>query len=446
MLIAPLLFGAMACSTLRMAPDAESVHAMLAERGAAGLARQGVGTTLEIPPSVNLADGLDRDEAVEIALWNNADFHEALSTLGIVRSDLQQAGLLRNPDFSLLFPTGPKQLEFAVGWAIDSVWQRPKRIRLARLAADRVASGLVATGLATIRDVRVAYADCLLADQRVLFEGRAEELQRELADMLLAAFRAGERSDLELRDARAAVASAHVRHSLAVNEREIAYSKLARLLGLNSDIASTPLSPAPASSRDALRLPGAATEGSVLDADALVGVAFIARPEFRSAEIAVAEAIAELGLQKVQIIRLRVVLDANADGSEGFEMGPGLSAELPLFDHNQAGVARARSDLERASWAYVRVRRSIREQVEVAVSDHAHALDAWIQFRDIVLPEIDWRLSRAALQHDEGDLSRQVLLETERDALALRYQVALARADVDRTKARLEYSVGRYSE
>jgi len=61
-----------------------------------------------IPPGVNLADEITEDEAVSIALWNNAAFQEAIATLGYQRADLVQAGLLPNPVFSILFPIGPK--------------------------------------------------------------------------------------------------------------------------------------------------------------------------------------------------------------------------------------------------------------------------------------------------------------------------------------------------
>ncbi|KAB2840724.1 hypothetical protein F9K50_05280, partial [bacterium] len=66
-----------------------------------------------VPPGVHPEDGIDEDEAVAWALWNNAAFQEAIATLGYQRADLVQAGLLPNPVFSVLFPLGPKQLEFA---------------------------------------------------------------------------------------------------------------------------------------------------------------------------------------------------------------------------------------------------------------------------------------------------------------------------------------------
>src|SRR4051794_2141812 len=49
------------------------------------------------PSGASLADGLTEEEAVAIALWNNANLQELLTELGIARGDLVQANLLPNP-------------------------------------------------------------------------------------------------------------------------------------------------------------------------------------------------------------------------------------------------------------------------------------------------------------------------------------------------------------
>lgn len=85
-----------------------------------------------IPPGVVVDDGLTQEEAVAIALWNNPDFQLQLADLGFARADLLEAGLLQNPVLSLLFPLGPKQLEFTLKWPIEVLWERPRRVASAR--------------------------------------------------------------------------------------------------------------------------------------------------------------------------------------------------------------------------------------------------------------------------------------------------------------------------
>ncbi len=101
----------------------------------------------DFPAGVRLDDGLIPDEAVALALWNNAAFQVSVSELGFARADLLEAGMLTNPILSLLLPVGPKQLEAALKWPLEVLWQRPKRVAAAQLAADAAAERLVLVGL-----------------------------------------------------------------------------------------------------------------------------------------------------------------------------------------------------------------------------------------------------------------------------------------------------------
>jgi len=109
--------------------------------------RSDVTPTNQLPPDVELANGVNQHEAAAIALWNNAAFQKNLSKLGLARADLAQAGLLSNPTFSILFPLGPKQLEFAATFPLEALWLRLHRLASAELDAERVAHGLVENGL-----------------------------------------------------------------------------------------------------------------------------------------------------------------------------------------------------------------------------------------------------------------------------------------------------------
>ena len=109
----------------------------------------------EVPPDISLDDGVSEDEAVAVALWNNAAFHATLSELGIARADLIQAGQLSNPTFSVLFPLGPKQMEFALTLPVEALWLRPRRVAVAKLNERKVAEQLVQNGLDLIRHCRV---------------------------------------------------------------------------------------------------------------------------------------------------------------------------------------------------------------------------------------------------------------------------------------------------
>ena len=48
--------------------------------------------TPSLPAGVRIEDGLSREEAVAVALWNNAAFQVSVSRLGFARADLVDAG------------------------------------------------------------------------------------------------------------------------------------------------------------------------------------------------------------------------------------------------------------------------------------------------------------------------------------------------------------------
>src|SRR5262249_50792787 len=77
-----------------------------------------------LPDCVNLDDGLSEDEAVLIALWNNALFQEQLADLGIAHGDLVQAGLLPNPEFLYGWPMHLKAFKYLIDFPLESLWLR----------------------------------------------------------------------------------------------------------------------------------------------------------------------------------------------------------------------------------------------------------------------------------------------------------------------------------
>src|SRR5262245_20396478 len=137
--------SALACASARLA-DSQPGEKIRERTGA--LPRLAVGE-YSIPPNVVVDDGITREEAVAIALWNNAGFQARVAQLGFARADLVDAGVLTNPVLSVLFPVGPKQLEATIRWPIEALWERPRRLKAAGLSYSAAAEGLVQTGLDT---------------------------------------------------------------------------------------------------------------------------------------------------------------------------------------------------------------------------------------------------------------------------------------------------------
>src|SRR5262245_51551343 len=150
------------CQTAPHAPDRTTVAAHLTQRVGHTVPAHTGPAQVTLPPGAAFEDGITEDEAVAVALWNNAAFQELLVDLGIARGDLIQAGLLPNPEFVYYWPMSGKPYKYLFDFPIEALWLRPIRIRSAAWEADRTADRLTQAGLDLMRDVRQAYADVAL--------------------------------------------------------------------------------------------------------------------------------------------------------------------------------------------------------------------------------------------------------------------------------------------
>lgn len=319
---------AMACAT-----SGASVQPSVADqiRSATGAEVRLEGApTPGVPAGVRVDDGLSRDEAVAVALWNNASFQVAVSQLGFARADLVEAGMITNPVFSLLFPVGPKQLEWTLRWPVEVLWERPKRVKAATLSFEAAASSLVQSGLDLALAVRLAYADLALAiDRQQLAADTSAALER-IDTLTQSRVAAGDIAELDARAARVDAARGAQDVARARHDITIARERLRLLLGLAPEDRAL----------DTLQaLPPADLCGAAPD---LLKQALAARPDLRAAELAVEAAGARLGWEKSKILTLTAVLDANGKGVDGYEMGPGIDLVVPLFSRNQGGRARGK--------------------------------------------------------------------------------------------------------
>jgi cobalt-zinc-cadmium efflux system outer membrane protein len=405
-----------------------------------------------VPPGVSVADGLSEDEAVAIALWNNAAFQADLTSLGFARADLIEAGQLRNPMLTLLLPWGPKQLEATANLPLEVFWQRPRRVAAAKVELERVAESLVQTGLNLVRDARLAYAEVALANDRAIIAADALRERNEIARIVEARLRAGDISELETSASRVDARQAEEQAARFNSEAVIARDRLRFLLGMPAGVAgfnvtaSSTAPPAAASNYISVAASGAAPpfqQQAGVGVDELVKQALAARPDLRAAEIAIEAAGKRAKWERSRIFAISAVLDANAQGKKGFEAGPGVAVELPIFNRNKGGITRAEAEIERAAHQYVAVRHRIALEVEEAYTQLLEARQSLESWRGQILPRIneDIRISERA--YAAGEAPYLFVLETSRRLTDARLREAEAGAALLRATAQLERAVGR---
>jgi outer membrane protein, heavy metal efflux system len=421
--------GTAACATTGGAPDRSTVDAAIRSRGLSGIRVEG---TAPLPPDASIDDGLTSQEAVAIALWNSPSFQATLADLGIARADVVEAGLLRNPIFSLLFPVGPKQLEWTLQFPLEVLWQRPRRVAAAELNAQAVGERLVWDALTLVALTRAAHAESLIADRRLQLTIEVTDLVQRLTGITEARLRAGDISEQEARSARTDAARVQVVRRAAEHDRNLARLTLAATIGL--DLAVEQLRPVPSERVD----PAACgTEAARLE-DALAS-----RPDVRAAEIGIEAAAQRARWERSRVVNLLGILDANGQGTEGFELGPGVGLDVPLFSRNQGGIGRADAEVERASRQYAAVRAQVVSDVRsaaVRVQQAEQAINAW---REEIVPSLEVEQRQVESAFQAGEIPLFMLLEVSRRLVDGRVRLLDAEADLQRATIALERSIGR---
>jgi cobalt-zinc-cadmium efflux system outer membrane protein len=444
LIILAFIFTGCASRSSKVSPQ---VSKKIEERTGHGLNPNSQASAFAVPPGLSLADGLSEDEAVAIALWNNAAFQADLTALGFARADLIEAGQLRNPVLTLLLPWGPKQLEATANLPIEVFWQRPRRVAAAKVDLERVAESLVQTGLNLMRDVRVAYADFVLANDRARIADESLRLRNEIAQIVQARMRDGDISELETSAARIDAQQAAEQAKRFAGEVALATNRLRFLLGMGAsevsfDLVASSSTPViqPAASSTPIYLAGWRGDQ---DLSELVKQALASRPDLRAAELAIEAAGKRAKWERSKIFSLSAILDSNAKGSEGFEAGPGFQVELPIFNRNKGGLTRAEAEIERAARQYLAVRHRIILDVREAYDQLLQSRQSLDSFRGQILPQIEEEVRISQKSYAAGEVPYLFVLETSRKITDTRLREAEATAALLRATAQLERAVGR---
>jgi len=383
-----------------------------------------------VPPGIILEDGLSEEESVGIALWNNPRLRVDLADLGFARADLIEAGMLPNPVFSLLFPLGPKQLEYSLSLAVEALWQRPRRVAAAKLNTEKVAENLVNNGLTLVRNVYVSFADFNMSLKKLEIARDAAELDGEIAEIAYSRMQAGDISELEETALKLASSLSEEMAITASRDMEIRKIRFLTLLGLISEHSDIMINPSPVGLSD------------IPEPELLIKSGLACRPDLRAAEIDIEMCGERLGWERSKIFNLTAMLDANAQGTEGFEMGPGVNFEIPLFYFNQGGTTRARTEIQRAADYYLVLQQSIRSEILEGYQGYLAARKSYEFLVNDILPKADQAVKNGEQAYISGEISYLEFLEFRRQLLQTRLRCLEAETEIRKNIAAIYYSIG----
>jgi cobalt-zinc-cadmium efflux system outer membrane protein len=305
-------------------------------------------------------------------------------------------------------------------------------VAAAQLESRRIGQSLVQDGIDLISDVRLAFVELTLAQDRRRLTEESARLREGIADLAEARLRAGDASELDVASLRLDGLTARVETRRTTWDLDLARQRLVMLMGVQSIglpsecITASPLPQAPC------------------EVDSLLEVATSSRPDLLAAQAAVHAAAQRARLSRWDYLRVIGVLpDANGKGEKGFEAGPGVQFTVPLFHQNQGAIARAEAELARAHRTSATLRDTIILEVQQAHTRMLQADAEVISWREEIVPLAESAVASADKAFRGGGASMLLVLETSRQLLAAQLRQAQAEADLRRAGAELDRAVGR---
>lgn len=434
-----LLLGVLcfACVSVEPEPDFDRARRLIAEStGHAGAydPREAL-TDLELDTILDA--GLSLEEALRIALANNRDLQADFQTIGIAHADWVQAQLLSNPSLDVLlrFPSsgGRSVLEAALTMQLLELWQVPARKAAAEHHLEATVLRIARRAGELLTETRQAYhaaaaAEALhrVAEESALLAAQSREAVQNL-------HRAGAADALEENLAHGPLLAAQLLlHTTRIEAAE-ARRDLARKLSIGRSVQDWQLTdPLPSPPREEL------------DPEALVEQALVSRLDLRAMRVAIDAVAARLGEEQRRAFGdLAAGPTAERSAEKGDDLvGGALQLTLPLFDQNQAQVARAGFQLEQLVKLYDSARVAVAQDVRSAVDRRNTALRSLALYRDELLPQAERSLALARVSYASGRTSLLALVEVQRQLLdARRGHVTLLR-EAALSEAELESVVG----
>lgn len=359
------------CAT-RVDPSADFAQLSERVRGATGAEFLSAPTEAELGPdalAAHIADGLTRAEAVRLALLHNPQARAALWSLGVARADVVQSGLWKNPElsFAVRIPDGGGLVGFEAELfeSILDLWRLPRRVRTAEAELDAVLTDAVREIVAIVFALEARYLDALAARAEHEYARLEAQAAAQVLEISRTQRAAGAATDLHLALAETRVAEAALAERRAALEVDAAMTLLVLLIGADLNPTHVEL----ASDWPTAPLASKAWPSS----EEIARVAIDARLDLKASAAALAAAKLRVESETAQRWPLldagiSIEREPRAAGERTeLAIGPAVQMQLPIFDQNQAQVARAEFQFERVLIEHTGLERRVRIEA-------AHAL------------------------------------------------------------------------
>ncbi len=427
-----------------------------------------------------LADGLTLDETLRIALLNNRRLHAEFMSIGIAKADWVQAGLFSNPTlgFSVQFPEGGgrSNIQTAVAQSIADLWQIPRRKKMAQFGLDETILRIAYVAARLAAETKSVYFQAVAADELLTLARRNLELVTRSYETVTAQREAGTASMLDENLARGQLLSTELGVRNARLEAANAKRRLARLLSVGRNVDDVALSDHLPDTFDHSLVPAT-----------LIELARVSRLDLRAIENSVQARLADIGLEKLRVfpdLSLGLALERGerraapgrdvaadfiraslANGALTVPeiqsrrerravkrqeidtiVGPFFDLTLPIFDQNQAQIAKAEYVYRRELKTYEGMCIQIAQEIRMAADEATTAFRNAAYYRDELVPQSERSLEFATASYSAGQTNILTLIEAQRLFLRAHRGYIEVRLDASTAISNLEQAVGMPAE
>jgi cobalt-zinc-cadmium efflux system outer membrane protein len=408
--------GLTGCASLQPREAFPKIAGQVQERtGARVVWNQGSEPDREVADALHglLARELSADDAVQIALLNNRTAQATYEELGIAQAELVQAGLLKNPVFSVLarFPEagkGSADVELSVTEDFIQLLSLPLRKKVAAAQYEAAKARVTGEIVNLSADVRQAFYRLQGAQQMVEMRRSVVAATGASLDARKRLREAGNITELELANEQALYGQARI--DLARSEAELVKGRerVLALLGLWGPEANIKV---------AARLPD--LPPSDMGVDHIEAVAIRQRLDLAAAVKELNATYQSLGLTQqftwLNGSELSVDGERGTDGS--WVTGPGLTLPIPIFDTGAAQVSIARSRIRQATARLYALAVQIRSDARSARAEMLAARDRANYYRTSLVPLRRKITQQTQLQYNAMIMGVFQLLQAKRDEI-----------------------------
>lgn len=326
-----------------------------------------------------LGKPLAMDDAVQVALLNNAGLQASYAELGISEADLVQAGRLPNPGFSFSRTHWSDNFGITRTFSANvlAILTLPLATRIESRRFEQTKLETADAMLKVAADARRAYVSAVAAEQSAKYAEQVKDSASAGAELAHRMQQAGNASRLDYAREQAFYADAATQVAKARQQAFAAREKLTRVMGVWGTATQYSLPE---------RLPDLPKERPELKD--LEVFAMQNRLDIQAARLRTQGVATSLGLSKATrfVNALEVGYLNNFETDKGHERGYEISVEIPIFDWGSAKVARAEAlymqSANKLAQTAVDARSEVRESYVAYVTNY----DIARHYRDEVVP------------------------------------------------------------